>query len=82
MSHGTVVPKGSHSSSIPLLSFLPKIFQHLRIRPSKFLFSWLALLSNLRKLVDAVEVGEGLGDTLAHGDLTGADPDTRVVEPG
>ena len=39
-------------------------------------------MSNLRKLVDAVEVGKGLGDTLAHGDLTGADPDTGVVEPG
>jgi len=39
-------------------------------------------MSNLRKLVDAVEVGKGLGDTLAHGDLTGTDPDTGVVEPG
>jgi hypothetical protein len=42
----------------------------------------VGLLSDLRKLVDAVEVGEGLSDTLAHGDLTGTDPDTRVVEPG
>ena len=55
------------------------IFQHLRIRPIKLCFR--GGRSNLRKLVDAVEVGEGLGDTVLHGDLTGTDPDTGVVEP-
>lgn len=37
--------------------------------------------TNLRELVDAVEVGKGLGDTLAHGLLALTDPDTGVVEP-
>ena len=55
------------------------IFQHLRIRPNKLCFR--GRRSNLRKLVDAVEVGEGLGDAVLHGDLTGTDPDTGVVEP-
>lgn len=37
---------------------------------------------NLGELVDAVEVGEGDGDTLGHGLLTLTDPDAGVVEPG
>jgi hypothetical protein len=43
---------------------------------------FLVWLANLRELVDAVEVGEGLGDTLGHGLLALTDPDTGVVEPG
>ena len=55
------------------------IFQHLRIRPNRLCSR--GKRSNLRKLVDAVEVGESVGDTVLHGDLTGTDPDTGVVEP-
>jgi len=42
---------------------------------------FLVWLANLRELVDAVEVGKSLGDTLAHGLLALTDPDTGVVEP-
>ena len=78
MSHRIVVLVGRIPRQFHFWIFSP-IFQHLRIRPNKLCFR--GRRSNLRKLVDAVEVGEGLGDTVLHGDLTGTDPDTGVVEP-
>jgi hypothetical protein len=61
----------------------PRCFKTPAQKPDENVALLLAIwLANLRELVDAVEVGEGLGDTLGHGLLALTDPDTGVVEPG
>jgi len=72
-----------HSHQIFFI-FLPQdASKHLRKNQTKkFYHELLSWLANLRELVDAVEVGKGLGDTLGHGLLALTDPDTGVVEPG